>query len=65
MNTHSETIQGIRSEHDEREKEQIIRVLRATGGNVAKSSRVLGLSRYALMYRMRKYEIAGPVGGKR
>lgn len=53
-----DTLEAIRDEHAEREREQILRVLRHVGGNVAKTSRVLGLSRYSLIRRMQKYGIA-------
>jgi tetratricopeptide (TPR) repeat protein len=42
------------------EASRIAQALRLTGGNVLQASRLLGMSRDAARYRMRKYEIALP-----
>jgi transcriptional regulator with GAF, ATPase, and Fis domain len=59
-----DTLRGIRDAHAEAEREQILRVLTHVHGNVAKTSRVLGLSRSAVIRRMQKYGIASYKGLK-
>jgi transcriptional regulator of acetoin/glycerol metabolism len=59
-----ETLRGIRGAHAEAEREQIIRVLTRVQGNVSRTARALGLSRYAVIRRMHKYGIANYKGLK-
>lgn len=53
------TIQEIRSHNAAVEKERIIGSLRRNGGNVSAAARSLGISRYALMRKMRKHGVSG------
>jgi len=41
----------------EKEKEEIINALMGNQGNVTRTAKALGISRQALIYRMKKYKI--------
>lgn len=43
---------------EKEEKQEIIDALRQCRGNVTKSAEHLGITRQALIYRMRKYDIS-------
>ena len=51
------TTDSIFSDIQNGEKNKIIEVLYANNGNVSKAARVLGMPRYALAYRLKKYHI--------
>lgn len=47
---------GIKME--ELEQELLVQALEKTGGNQSRAARILGLSRYAFIYRLKKYNLA-------
>ncbi len=51
----SESVDGLRSARDRKNKDALIRELRQAGGNLAEVGRQLGISRGAVIYRAQKY----------
>jgi DNA-binding NtrC family response regulator len=54
---------GLREALGDLERERILEVLRAHGGNQTTAARALGLSRSALQRRLRRYEKLEPASG--
>ena len=50
-----QSLSDIRRAHEQRERDDILGALEATGGNVAAAARQLGMTRYQLMRRLTKY----------
>jgi transcriptional regulator of acetoin/glycerol metabolism len=47
------------------ERERIVEVLAACGGNQGRAAKLLGLSRNTLIARLKKYDVARPLGPRR